>query len=100
VLRDLAGEGLSRWPSAAEIRALQARNPDVHAMVYAKRGADLAREMKWLGSYRYGVFNLGAQTLEGLFARFHRLCTEITFHPRSHRAPDVEMLVAQSAEGD
>jgi hypothetical protein len=100
VLRDLAGEGLSRWPKAAEIRALQARNPDIHVMIYPKRGADLAREMKWLGSYRYGVFNLGAQTLEGLFARFQRLCGEITFHPRSHRAPNVESLVSQSAEGD
>jgi hypothetical protein len=96
VLRDLAGEGLSRWPSAAEIRALQARNPDVHAMVYPKRGADLAREMKWLGSYRYGVFNLGRPALEALFARFHRLCAEITFHPRGHRAPTSELLVGRS----
>jgi len=96
VLRDFSGEGLSRWPSAAEIRALQRRNPDVHAMLYPKRGADLAREMKWLGSYRYGVFNLGAASLEGLFARFHGLYSEIDFHPASHRAPDVAMLLQQA----
>jgi hypothetical protein len=100
VLRDLSGEGLSRWPRASEIRAIQERNPDVHVMLYPKRGADLAREMKWLGSYRYGVFNLGAATVEDLFARFHRLCAQITFHPRSHRAPDIESLAAGSAEGD
>jgi hypothetical protein len=100
VLRDLRGEGLSRWPSAAEIRAIQARNPDVHAMLYPKRGADLAREMKWLGSYRYGVFNFGAPSLESLFARFQRLCSEITFHPRSHRAPDVALLLAQAKGAD
>ncbi|MGZ5595332.1 MAG: ATP-grasp domain-containing protein [Usitatibacter sp.] len=94
VLRDLAGEGLSRWPSPAEVAALQARHPDVHVMIYRKRGADLAREMKWLGSYRYGVFNLGGDTLEDLFARFHRLCAHITFHPRSHRLPDLGMLLA------
>ena len=94
VLRDLAGEGLARWPSAGEIARLQARHPDAHVMIYRKRGADLAREMKWLGSYRYGVFNLGGDTLEDLFARFHRLCAHITFHPRSHRLPDVEMLLA------
>jgi len=94
VLRDLAGEGLARWPSAAEIAALQARHPDAHVMIYRKRGADLAREMKWLGSYRYGVFNLGGETLEEMFASFHRLCAHITFHPRSHRLPDVEMLLA------
>jgi hypothetical protein len=100
VLRDFRGEGLSRWPSAAEIRALQRRNPDVHAMLYPKRGADLAREMKWLGSYRYGVFNLGAASLEGLFARFHGLYSEIDFHPASHRAPDVAMLLQQARGAD
>ncbi len=94
VLRDLAGEGLARWPSATEMAALQARHPDAHVMIYRKRGADLAREMKWLGSYRYGVFNLGGETLEEMFASFHRLCAHITFHPRSHRLRDVEMLLA------
>ena len=94
VLRDLAGEGLGRWPSAVEIGALQSRHPDIHVMVYPKRGADLAREMKWLGSYRYGVFNLGGISLEEMFGRFQRLCREITFHPPSHRQPDLELLLA------
>jgi hypothetical protein len=90
VLRDLTGAGLSRWPSAAEIRAIQERNPDVHAMLYPKRGVDLAREMKWLGSYRYAVFNLGAPSPDALFARFRRLCGEVTFHPFGHRLHDPE----------
>ena len=94
MLRDLAGEGLGRWPSSAEIGALQSRHPDIHLMLYPKRGADLAREMKWLGSYRYGVFNLGGATLEEMFARFHRLCREITFHPPSHELPDLALLLA------
>jgi hypothetical protein len=100
VLRDLTGEGLSRWPSRGEIARLQAGNPDAHVMIYRKRGADLAREIKWLGSYRYGVFNLGAPTLEGLFGRFHRICEQITFHPRSHRAPDVALLLADALGDD
>ena len=100
VLRDLTGEGLARWPSAAEISRLQDRNPGVHVMIYPKRGADLKRELKWLGSYRYGVFNLGGATLEELFGRFHRLCGEITFHPRSHRVPDIDLLIAEAAAGD
>ncbi len=100
VLRDFTGEGLGRWPGGAELRALQARHPDVHAMVYPKRGADLARELKWLGSYRYGVFNLGAPSLEAMFARFHRICADITFHPRGHREPDVSMMLAEAAGGD
>ena len=100
VLRDLAGEGLTRWPRAGEIARLRERNPDIQAMVYPKRGVDLRREMKWLGSYRYGVFNLGGESLEAMFARFHRICGEITFHPPSHREPDVARLVARAAGGD
>ena len=100
VLRDLAGEGLGRWPSSAEVAELQAGNPDIHVMIYRKRGADLAREFKWLGSYRYGVFNLGGATLEEMFARFQRLCAEITFHPRGHRVPDVELLLADASGDD
>ena len=99
VLRDLAGEGLSRWPARREVAELQAANPDIHLMLYPKRGADLAREMKWLGSYRYGVFNLGAASLEGLFGRYDRLCRQITFHPRSHRPADLALLL-QDALGD
>ena len=50
-------------------------------MIYPKRGPDLAREMKWLGSYRYGVFNAGAASAEALLARFEALCADIDFHP-------------------
>ena len=49
--------------------------------------------MKWLGSYRYGVFNFGGATVEEMFARFQAICTDITFHPASHRAPDLRLLV-------
>jgi hypothetical protein len=100
VLRDLSGEGLARWPSERELRALRERNLDAHVMIYRKRGADRAREVKWLGSYRYGTLNFGAATLEELFARFHRLCAQIDFHPRSHEVPDIEHLIAQAAAGD
>lgn len=99
VLRDLAGEGLSRWPSRREIAALQARNPGMHVMIYPKRGADLRREMKWLGSYRYGVFNVGGATLEEMFGRFRRVCEEITFHPTG-RLPALAGLLEGSPLGD
>ncbi|HXS53806.1 MAG TPA: ATP-grasp domain-containing protein [Usitatibacter sp.] len=81
VLRDFAGAGLARWPSREEIARLRARHPDTHLMVYPKRGPDLAREMKWLGSYRYGVFNAGGASVEEILARFQALCGEIDFHP-------------------
>lgn len=99
VLRDLAGAGLARWPSRREIEALRAAHPDAQVMIYAKRGADLRREMKWLGSYRYGVFNLGGPSSEEMFAAFERLCRAITFHPHGHRVLDPEAL-AVPAIGD
>ena len=93
VLRDLAGEGLSRWPSGRRIAELRGAHPDAHVMIYRKRGADLAREMKWLGSYRYGVFNTGGATLEEMFGRFHKFCRDIDFHPANHKVPDLELLL-------
>jgi hypothetical protein len=95
VLRDLSGEGLSRWPSKRDVDALASRHGEGHLMMYRKRGADLAREMKWLGSYRYGVFNTGGATLDEMFASFARLARDIDFHPAGRR-PDLEDLAAQS----
>ncbi len=95
VLRDLSGEGLSRWPSTREVAALAARHGEGHLMVYRKRGGDLKREMKWLGSYRYGVFNTGGATLDEMYAAFARLVRDIDFHPAGRR-PDLEVLAAQS----
>ena len=100
VLRDLSGRGLRRWPSRSELNALQARNPDVHAMVYPKRGADLERELKWLGSYRYAVLNLGAPSVEQLHERFRRLCAEITFHPHGHGQVGLEPLFSRGPGDD
>jgi biotin carboxylase len=82
VMRDLSGTGLGRWPAAGEIRGLRDRHPGARIMVYPKRGADLRREMKWLGSYRYGVVNLGAGSPGELFAAYGRIHRDFAFHPR------------------
>lgn len=82
VLRDFAGSGLGRWPERGEISSLRARHPGARIMIYAKRGAELRREMKWLGSYRYGVVNLGAASAAELFAAYARIHRDIGFHPR------------------
>jgi hypothetical protein len=100
VLRDLDGAGLSRWPSARELAALRARHPGVRMMFYPKRGADLRRELKWLGSYRYAVLNMGAASLGDLFGRFAAICDEIAFHPRGHKVPNIDALVAEASAGD
>ena len=87
VLRDLHGTGLSRWPDRAEIDRLRERHREARIIVYRKRGAALRRELKWLGSYRYAVINLGAATPADLFAAFERIRADIDFHPREARRP-------------
>ena len=86
VWRDLAGVGLSRWPTRGEIGELAQRHAEGHLMVYPKRGADLAREMKWLGTYRYAVFNTGGATRDEMLASFERVDRDIDFHPRTRPA--------------
>jgi hypothetical protein len=82
VLRDMLGEGLSRWPRREEIERLRERHPGANIQVYRKRGASLRRELKWLGTYRYAVVNLGAATHEELISAFERIRADIDFHPR------------------
>lgn len=97
VMRDLSGEGLARWPERGEIGRLRARHPDARIMLYPKRGADLRREIKWLGSYRYGVVNLGAASAAELFAAYARIHRDIAFHPAGRGAAHEEGLLGESA---
>ena len=97
VLRDLEGAGLGRWPERGEIGRLRARHPEATIMVYPKRGADLRREVKWLGSYRYGVVNLGAASLDELFATFGRIHRDLAFHPRGQEVSRIDEMLAEPA---
>jgi hypothetical protein len=99
VMRDLEGAGLGRWPGRGEIARLRARHPGARIMIYPKRGADLRREIKWLGSYRYGVVNLGAASLAELSAAYGRIHRDIDFHPSGRSLPALAPLPGQ-ATGD
>lgn len=70
VSRRFDGRALEREPSAAQIADVRRRFPDAAVMLYPKRGGALAREMKWLGSYRYAVVNLGGESEENLDRRY------------------------------
>ncbi len=97
VMRDLSGEGLGRWPGRGEIARLRARHPGARIMIYPKRGADLRREMKWLGSYRYGVVNLGAGSHAELLAAYGEIHRDIAFHPRGREAIAARGLLGDAA---
>lgn len=72
-LRKFDGRPLAAEPTRELIAQVQRDYPDARLMLYLKRGAGLAREMKWLGSYRYAVVNMGAGSADDLHQRFQAM---------------------------
>lgn len=64
-------------PSKIELANALAPYPDANMMLYYKKGASLEREIKWLGSYRYAVLNLGGFSRDDLFNRFQNICKNL-----------------------
>ena len=79
VLRSFEQKPLRRVPSLARIAEIERRFEDSRIMVYVKRGASLAREFKWLGSYRYCLINLGGHSHDDLRHRYHAARRELAF---------------------
>jgi ATP-grasp domain len=79
VFRDFSGKGLHAGPSAMQLDWLHRTYPDARLLVYPKQGASLAREVKWLGSYRYAVLNLGGADWEDLTQRHDDVVRHLTF---------------------
>jgi biotin carboxylase len=66
-------------PTRAQIAWVQANYPDALLNTYIKEGNSRAREVKWLGSYRYAVLNLGGRDRQDMFARFEHVCEHLPF---------------------
>ncbi len=81
VSRRFDGRPLEREPRAEELASARRLHPDAAIMLYLKRGGALAREMKWLGSYRYAVVNLGAASEEKLASRYAEILRLLQFSP-------------------
>jgi len=79
VLRRFDGRPVRTMPSPAQLRSVHESFPDARIMFYFKRGASLAREMKWLGSHRYAVVNLGGATASDLHERFGQIRRRLAF---------------------
>jgi hypothetical protein len=56
-------------PSTAQIARLKALFSDHLLLQYPKSGHSLARDFKWLGSYRYGILHMGGADAADLRAR-------------------------------
>jgi hypothetical protein len=71
--RKFDGKPLAAHPTPEQIERVRRDYPEARLMLYLKRGLALANEMKWLGSYRYAVVNMGAGSGEELHQRFQSL---------------------------
>jgi ATP-grasp domain len=76
-LRKFDGKPLSSHPTPSQIARVRDDYPEARLMLYLKRGASLAREMKWMGSYRFAVVNMAARSPRELYARFGALSRQL-----------------------
>jgi biotin carboxylase len=56
-------------PTAGQQRALARQFPDAMLFRFAKTPAQIARDFKWLGNYRYGILHLGGRDARDLRER-------------------------------
>ena len=61
VYRVFRPEDAPPMPGPTPCAELQRRFPDALLFAYPKSGHTLARDFKWLGSYRYGILHLGGR---------------------------------------
>jgi hypothetical protein len=59
-------------PKATQLAALQAQFPDHLLLQFPKAGHSLARDFKWLASYRYGILHLSGRDTQDLQERCQR----------------------------
>ena len=79
VFRKFDGTPLLHPPSLEKLAWLAAFDPDAHLMLYIKRGRSLAREMKWLGSHRYAVLNMGGSSQEEMMEKYRTVKRHFEF---------------------
>ena len=90
IFRKFDGLPVRPAPSRAQLDRVSLRHPDAHLMLYLKRGSDLKREMKWLGSHRYAVLNLRGLDQAHLYARYRDIRDILGF--ASHAGPEPQPL--------
>ena len=56
-------------PNAAQMASLKQKFPNHLLLQFPKAGHSLARDFKWLGSYRYGILHLGGRDADDLRAQ-------------------------------
>ncbi len=70
VLRTFENKKIERAPTEVEIQALLERFPDAKVQIYARQGRLLSDQLQDSASFRYGLVNIGADSLEELKQKF------------------------------
>jgi hypothetical protein len=71
-------------PRREQLARVAARHPEARVMLYLKRGAELARELKWLGSYRYALVNVPGRDRADLYSRHRDIAAILGFDAGGH----------------
>ncbi len=79
VFRSFDARPVRPAPGGAQLERVARRHPEARLMLYLKRGANLAREVKWLGSHRFAVVNLPGRDRTELYARFRDIRDTLGF---------------------
>jgi biotin carboxylase len=79
VLRKFTLENLPCEPAHDRVEWLKRFDPDAILTTFIKQGGQLKREMKWLGSYRYAVLNMGAENEAALMEKFGIVRSKLGF---------------------
>jgi biotin carboxylase len=72
VYRSFDPNSVIRMPSAAQRAAFLQAFPDALLFEFPKDKSQIARDFKWLGSYRYGIMHLGGRDEDDLRERCER----------------------------
>ena len=80
VLRRFSDARVERVPSEEELAQVTERFPDAVVKLLCAPGDRLSHHDQDVGSYRYGIINLGAPTREELFVRYEQVERMLPFH--------------------
>jgi hypothetical protein len=79
VLRTFQGKRFAAVPAPSDVEAFARQYDDSRLRIYGRKGKSLASEMRAMGSYRYGIVNVGATSLLDLFAIYNDALEKLPF---------------------
>lgn len=68
-------------PTPVQLTAFHGAHPDGLVLPFPKSAGSIARDFKWLGSYRYGIVHLAGGTPDDMLARYREACAMLGWPP-------------------